>query len=424
MVTEVKPTSLWRHPGFLKLWSGQIISLFGTEVTTLALALTAINLLGANPLQMGILAAVSFVPHVLFGLVAGVWVDRMRRKPIMIIADLGRAILLASIPLAAFNQLLRMEQLYIIAFLLGIFTLFFEVAYNAYLPSLVSRQQLVDGNARMEFSQSIVKVAGPGLGGTIIQVLTAPIAIVVDALSFLVSALALMLIREREPEPLPVAQRRAISAEIREGLSFALRQQFLRLIIISTATNAFFLTAQGAIFVLYMTRDLGITPFMLGIIFSLGGLGSVLGALVAQPLSRRLGIGPAIIVSHILFALAILLLPAASLLREATALVLVLSNVCFGFGLTTKAITAISFRQSITPDHLLGRVAASGRFLSYPMLPLGSLLGGVVGSILGLAPTLLLCGIGSLGVALWLMFSPLRHVQASTGLPELDLQSS
>lgn len=404
--TQARFTGLWRHPEFMKLWTGQAISLFGSQITPLALPLTAILVLGATPAQMGLLQAAQFAPFLLIGLFAGVWVDRLRRRPILLGADLGRAVLLGSIPVAALLGLLRLEQLYVVGFLVGICTVFFDVAYQSFLPSLVGRKQLVEGNSKLEMSRSVMQLTGPGLAGLLVQLVTAPLAIVVDALSFLASMLSLSMIRTSEAVPAPHAERRNIWAEIGEGLHRVLGDRFLRPIAACTGSLNLCNGMINAVYALYLIRELGIQPAALGIIVALGSAGAFLGTLLAERAARQFGLGPAIVGTVLLSGSAHLLIPLAGTLLLLTVPLLVVSRALFGFGNTIFTINQLSLRQAITPDRFQGRVNASMRFLAWGTLPIGSLLGGALGGTIGLGATLLIAAVGNLLSCLWMLFSP------------------
>ncbi len=247
---EIK--SLWRHPNFIKLWAGQTVSLFGSQISLLAIPLTAVLILNATPLQMGILTAAEAVPYLLFGLVAGVWVDRLRRRAILIVADVGRFIVLSLIPLDYLLGILRIELLYLLAFLVGTLSIFFDVAYRSYLPSLIEREQLIEGNSKLELSRSVGEIVGPGLAGVLVQVFAAPIAIMVDSLSFLASALSLLWIRTPEEIPKVEVQRKGLRHEVLEGLRFVFGEPMLRALTGSFATLTLFNSLLEAVFVLYV----------------------------------------------------------------------------------------------------------------------------------------------------------------------------
>ena len=414
------PQGLWRHPDFLRLWAGQTISQFGSQVTLLALPLTAALALGATPAEMGILAALQSAPFLLVGLLAGVWVDRLPRRPVLIVADLGRAALLGSLPAAAFLDRLGMPQLYLVAFATGLLSVFFDVAYGAYLPALVREDALVDSNSKLELTNSAARVAGPGLTGVLVQVLTAPIALLVDAVSFLLSALSLALIRATEPPPAPRAGRPSLRAEVGTGLRLVFGNPLLRAIAGCTATANLAWNVIFAVFILYATRQLGLTPALLGLIAAAGNVGFLVGAGLAGPLARRLGLGPTLVAMPVLGSLGALLIGAAGGSRPVAAACLIGAQFLFGFGGVIYNINQVSLRQALTPDRLRGRMTATMRFLVWGTIPLGALLGGLLGERLGLRPTLLVGALGTLTAFLWVACSPVRALRAQPTGP-IDL---
>jgi MFS family permease len=406
-----KFNGLWRHGDFLKLWSGEAISLFGSQITLLALPLTAVLVLGATPAEMGILGAVEFAPFLFLSLFAGVWVDRMRRRPILISADLGRALLLFSIPLAYWLGLLRMEYLYVVALFTGVLTVFFDVAYQAYLPSLVERDQLVEGNSKLEVSRSVAQIAGPGLAGSLIQLVTAPIAIVLDAVSFLASAFCLSLIRKPEPQEARPTQKRSIWKEIGEGLGVVLGNRLLRSIAGCTGTSNLFSNITQAVFTIYVIRELKLEPAILGLIFAVGSIGALVGALVSGWLAQRFGLGRTIIGSCFVGGLATIFIPLSSVFPNIAVLLLILAWLIISFSNPVYNINQVSLRQAITPHRLQGRMNASMRFMVWGTMPIGSILGGILGEVIGLDATLVVGTVGSILAFLWVFLSPVRHLQ-------------
>jgi MFS family permease len=402
-------SGLWRHRDFLKLWAAQTVSLFGTQVTTLALPLTAVLVLHASAGQMGLLTALSTLPFLLIGLFAGAWVDRMRRRPILIAADLGRALLFASIPLAAAFDRLTIEQLYAVALLAGTLTVFFDVAYQSYLPSLVDRSDLVDGNSKLEISNSVARVSGPGIGGALVQVLSAPAVILLDAISFLVSAAFLGRIHRTEPPPVKREQRASIWSEIGEGLRVVFRHPLLRPLVASTAVSNFCSGIVAAVFILYLTRTLRLEPSVIGLTYTIGSLGAVVAAFFAAPVARRYGLGPSIIAGKLLIAIGAFLLPLAGGPMIVSVVILIASRL-LGGGTIISNVNQVSLRQTVTPGRLQGRVNATNRFVTWATLPLGSLLGGLLADAIGLRPTLLVAAIGTTIAVLWLFLSPLPSV--------------
>jgi MFS family permease len=411
---HLRLTGLWRYADFMKLWAGQTISLVGSGITFLALPLTAVLVLEATPTQMGILTAMGALPSLLVGLLAGAWVDRRRRRPILIATDVGRAILLLFIPLAAILGTLRIEHLYMIVFLVSTLGLFFNVAYRSFLPSLVDRKQLVEGNSKLEISRSAAEIIGPGLAGGLVQLVTAPIAIIVDALSFLASGLLLGLIRTPEPPPKPSEPQQNIWHEVIEGLRLVINDQYLRAIAGCIGTISLFNTVLETVFILYLTHKLRIGSGLLGLIFASGGVGFLIGALLPGKVARCFGLGPAIIGGILLAVLSDLLTPLAGGPIIVVIAILTTSQFLFGLGLTIYNVGQVSLRQAVTPDHLQGRMNATMHVVTMCLVPVGGLLGGALGEIIGLRPTLFVAVTGEILAVAWLLFSPLRSLREPT----------
>ncbi len=398
---------LWRHPDFLRLWSAQTISQFGSQVSQLALPLAAILILDASAFEVALLGTVEFLPFLLFALPAGVWVDRLRRKPILVLGDLGRAVALGSIPVAYAFDALTIWQLYAVGFLVGVGTVFFDVAYQSYLPSLVERTQLVDGNSKLEISRSGAALAGPGLAGVLIGALTAPYAILVDAVSFVWSAGLIARIRRTEILPEQAANP-SMRRELVEGLRYLLGHRFWRPLALTVALSNFFNTLAFSIFLVYAVRDLDLSATVIGLVLGIGNVGWLLGAVAASRLSARLGVGPTLVGSALVFGPALLLVPAAPQSQPIPFLVLALILASFA-GIVFN-VTGISFQQAVTPDRLLGRLNATRRFIVFGVIPLGSLTGGALASTIGLRPTLWVGAIGGSLSFLPLLLSPVRSI--------------
>jgi MFS family permease len=398
--------SLWLQRDFLRLFAAQSVSLFGSEITLIALPLTAVLLLGASPAQMGLLAAAGKVPFVLFGLFAGVWVDRLRCRSVLVAADFGRALLLGSIPLAAAFGVLRMEHLFVVAFLTGVLTVFFDVAYQSYLPELVDRSQLADGNGKLEASKSIAEMAGPILGSGLLQLAAAPFAVGIDAVSFLFSGLFLRSIRTSLP-PRTDTVRSGMLAEVALGVRLVLKHHLLGPIAGCSATMNLFYQMLAAVYILYVTVELQLPPALIGIVFGIGSLAALGGAVVASRLAERIGMGTTLMVSTVvsgLAALAIALLQPGNM----TLVGLIGAQMLMMVGIPVYNINQLSLRQSITPAGLRGRVNATNRCLVWGTMPIGSLLGGFLGETLGLQPTIAIAATGMLLAALWIVASPVR----------------
>jgi MFS family permease len=409
-VSGIRFTGLWRHREFLKLWTGQTISQFGTQVSLLAIPLTAALVLNASPAQMGLLGAFEFAPFLLLSLFAGVWVDRLRRRPVLVVADIGRTVCLASIPAAALLHRLSMEQIYAIALLTGVLTVFFDVAYQAYLPALVSRENLVEGNSKLEVSRSVAQIAGPGIAGVLVQLVTAPIAIALDALSYVASVISLLFIHTDEPAPAR-PENSKIWQELREGLSVVLDNPLLRSIAGCTGTSNLFGNAMQAVFVLYLTRELSLQPAAIGLIFAMSGPGALLGSLLAGEIARRAGLGRAIVGSMVLGGLANLLIPLARGPQPLVVAMLMVAAFFRGVADPVYNINQVSLRQAITPDHLQGRMNASMRFIVWGTIPIGALLGGALGQLFGLWPTIAAMTVADLLAPAWVLFSPVRELR-------------
>jgi MFS family permease len=403
---------LWRHRDFLKLWSAETISQFGSAVTGLALPLVAIIVLHASAFEVAALGTIEFAPFILFSLPAGVWVDRLRRRPILIAGDLGRAALLASIPAVHFAGTLTIWQLYVVGFLVGTFTVFFDVAYQSYLPSLVARVDLVEGNSKLEVSRSSAQIAGPGFAGAIIGLLTAPYAIVLDAISFLGSGMLLFGIRKHEATPGSegASERRSMASELGEGLRFVLGHRYLRNIAASTGTFNFFGNLSGAILLVYLVRKLHMTPGLIGLVFSLASTGALVGALTANRIAGRLGVGRTIVWAQATTLVGILI-PLAPQDKYRAIPFLVVAEFVIAASVVIYNVNQLSLRQALCPERLQGRMNAVMRFLVWGTIPLGSLIGGGLASTIGLRATIWVGVLGAMLGVLPVAFSRVRSVE-------------
>ncbi|MBM3217625.1 MAG: MFS transporter [Candidatus Rokubacteria bacterium] len=405
-------TGLWRHSEFRRYWTASAISDVGSQVTALALPLIGALTLAATPWQMGVLNAASSMPILLVGLFAGVWVDRLRRRPVLIAADIGRAVLLLTIPLASLLGVLTIELLVIVALVVGALGVFFDVAHLAFLPVLVARDQLVDGNAKLEVTAAAAQVVGPSFGGALIGLLGAPFAVLLDALSFLASGWLIKRTRAVEPAPAATAARASVCAEIREGFRVVWAEPILRALIAAAGTMNFFGRMFLAVYVLYMTRDLGLGPIGVGLVLATGGIGSLAGALVTGPTTRRFGPGPMLVASQLAFGLTGLLVPLAILFPRVALVMIVASEFGQWMAVIVYYVNAVSVRQTITPSRLQGRVNATMRFFAGGLMPIGALVGGALGGVIGLPWTLVVAEIGTLLGFVWLVFSPVRSLRA------------
>jgi predicted MFS family arabinose efflux permease len=402
------------HRHFALLWLGQSISEFGSRITREGLPLAAVLTLQATTAQMGLLAALGSIPVLCVGLFAGVWVDRLRRRPILILADVGRAVLLCSIPLAAMLGVLRIELLYVVAALVGVPSVFFEVAHRSFLPALLQREDIVAGNSKLETSNALAEIGGPALAGLLVQALTAPIAILFDALSFLASALCVGLIRLPEQIPSRTEERQNVWSDMREGWRALLAHPLLRALAAYAGMRSLFGGAFATLYALYVLRILGITPAGYGLLVTLGGVGGLLGALLAARIVRRCGLGITLVCTALLSGVTTLGIPLAAGPQVVALAVLMLIQLVGDGAAVVYSVNAVSLLQMSIPDHLLGRVNACMHLLENGVMPIGAILAGIVSEIIGVRLTLLIGASGTLLSCAWLLCSPLRRVRAST----------
>ncbi len=405
---------LWHHLDFRRLWIGETVSQFGTMVSQLALPLVAILVVHASTFEVGLLTTFEMLAFLVVGLPAGAWVDRMRYRWVLIVNDVIRALVLASIPLAQWLGVLTIGQLYAVALVTGISTVFFDVAYQSYLPQLIDRSALVEGNAKLQASESVSQIAGPSVGGVLIQVLTAPYAVLVDALSFLWSAAWVATIKQRPTKPERRADRN-LGREIGQGLRFVLGNRLLRAIAMCTGSANLFGNITFAVYYILLARQLHLSAGWIGLFTSIAAVGGLVGSLVASRIAAWLGQGPAIWISAVVFAPAGFVLPFVH--RDWTIGLLAVSQLFTWAGVVIYNITQVSFRQALCPPDLLGRMNATMRFLVWGTIPLGAFIGGVLGSTIGIRKTLLVAAIGGCLPFLPVFFSPLRTMR---DLPTYD----
>lgn len=411
----------------MHLWAGQTVSVFGSQVTQLALPLAAVLALHASALQMGFLSAAGMAPWLMFALLVGVWVDRqLRRRWILVAADLGRAAILLSVPVAAAFHVLSLGQLFAVAFAAGCLTLAFNVAWGSYLNVLVPREQLVDGNSKLMGSYATAQIAGPSVAGVLVQAITAPFAILLDAASFLVSAAALHAIRAPEPER-RLERGDSLRSDLVAGLRYVRDDPLQRAIAGSAATLNFFGLAIYAVLVLYAVRELHLSSGLVGLVFAGGAVGALAGTQLAPRLARRLGAGRTIMLATVGFPPALAIVPLASPGQPAwlAVTILTVAEAVGGVAVMLFDVNTAAVRQAETPEHLYGRASGAMSFLTQSAKPLGSLFGGAVATAVGLHPTLWICAAGGLLVIPWTVFSPLadrwqpplrkRHAAATGG---------
>jgi MFS family permease len=406
--------SLLRHPDFLKLWTAETVSVFGSAITQLALPIIAATTLKVSAFEFGLLTTIEFLPFILFSLPAGVWVDRLRRRPILIVGDLGRAVAIASIPVAFALDSLTIWQLYVVGFVNGCLTVFFDVAYQSYLPSIVARDQLVDGNSKLEITRSASQILGPGAAGLLIGILRAPFAMALDAASYLWSAAFVFLIRRPEPPVEPHDEavhgpRPSMRTEVALGLRYVTGHRWLRSIAATTGISNLFGSVILAILILYLVRERNLSAEVIGFAFSIGALGVLTAALTTTVVTRRLGVGRMLVLMAGGFSLSGLLVAAApdALIFPALAAYGFLGGYC-GTGWN---INQVSLRQAITPPRMQGKMNATMRFIVWGTMPVGSISGGALGSLIGLHPTIWVGALGGLVAFIPVALSSVRLIR-------------
>jgi len=433
METPTVQKSIWQNRNFLMLWTSETISQFGSQFTGLALPLTAIIILNANSTELGILTFAGTIPWLLFGLLVGVWVDRHRKRRIMVTSNILRGLLLSLIPVAAvLGMITRLGILFLygVSFFVGFLQVFFDVTYQSYLPSLVRRDQLVEGNRNLQASASTAQVAGPTVAGIVISIITAPIAIAIDASSFFASAFALGRIDHEETIGEKISKR-SVRSDIREGLRVVLGDRRLRMIAGSTGTYNFFTNALGAILLLYFVlpspEGLGVSKSPVsvtaGLIFSISSIGALVGVALATRITRAVGVGRAIVLSELIGGLGSIpyflsgsltaspLFTLAGLGINGYILLVMAGQFVTNIAVIVYNVNQISLRQSIVPIRLQGRMNATMRFLVWGTIPLGGLAGGLLGTFLGLRQAVGIAVIGGSLAFLWVLFSPVRTLK-------------
>lgn len=402
-----------RLADFNRLWFATSISVFGSQITNLAIPLAAVTLLGANAMQMGLLRTFGNLPFPLFSLLAGVWLDRVRRKPVMVSANLVRALLLFSVPAAAALSLLTLEQLYLVVFGAGTLTVIHDVAHFAYVPALVTRKHLIQSNSKLHASHSLAELGGPGIGGLLVQWLGAPFTVLMDGIANLGSALAISRISTPEVLNAREVKRGTLWQDIVAGLHALFDTPALRAIIIASMLLVLFNSAGMSVYLLYLAQDLQLSAATIGLIFAASGGAAMLGALLARPAAQRIGVGPAIILGWFMQVVGRLVIPFAG--GWALLPVLIGAHLLMGVFGTIANIHQWTFRQNTVSDDFLARVTAGHRFAVYGTASVGSLLGGILGTQMGLHAALIVCAVCSLLGPLYAVLSPLRRVRTQPG---------
>ncbi len=404
---------LWKNPDFMKVWLSRTISNMGNEITGIALPVIAIQVLSATPGQISLLSALNGMAVLLFGPVAGVWVDRVRRRPLMIATDLGRALLVSSIPLVALLGFLNIEYVYIVAALAAILAVFFHAADVAFFPGLVDAHELVEGNSKLGISDALAEIAGPGMAGALIQLFSAPLSMLVDGFSFLISAFYLARIRKPEPEPIAAKDRGNAWHESVEGLRFVLKNPLLRVLAGSAAMFNFFGMFIGTLYAFYVIRTLSVAPFLYGLLLAAGGLSALVGAWFAESVVRRFGLGLTIVGGLFAYGLVGLVIPFAHGPVALVVALLFISQLVGDVAVSIHLIAELSLRQMLIPHHLLGRANVGILFVTQGIAPISALLAGIIAERFGVRFTLFIGVMGVIMAGLWLLLSPVRHIRES-----------
>lgn len=415
------PDSVTRDADFMKIWAGESVSLVGNQITIFALPLVAILTLHATVFQVGLLNMSRNLPLVVFSLLAGVWLDRMKRRPILIACSLGNAVLIGLVPLSSATGWLSMGLLYAVTILVGILSVFFDVGVLTYMPSLVGRRKLSQSNSMIQTSTSLALVAGPGIAGALVGVLTAPITLTADAISYVCSAIGLITIRRREPEPERPAQRQTIRRSIAEGLRSVYGSPILRSLLGLSASFNFAQSAFITILVVYAVRSLGLSPFQLGIVIGATAVGGAIGAAFGNRISKIFGVGPTMLCSlsgATLFPL-LFLIPRGNGFFDVVFMATI--QFIYGFGVLTYNVHTVTLRQVVTPDRLLGRMNASYRLVLLGTQPPGAFLAGVIGQRFGLHTALLVTVLVFPFPIIWTVFSPVMRMKEMPAGPEEEI---
>jgi predicted MFS family arabinose efflux permease len=418
LVKGDKPVGALRNPEFRKFWIGETVSLIGTEVTRFALPLIAVLSLSASAFEVGLLNAMRYVPIVVISLFAGIWLDRRRRLPVLIAANIGRALCIGVVPVLAATDSLTLWVLCLVALVLGTLTVLFDVGSLSFVPSVVERPQLPDANGRLQTSFSFAMIVGPGLGGFLVAALSAPTTLAVDALSYAFSVALLLSLRVSEPEPQAKADRPGVRASIAEGLHAVFGNKVLRNLLTQSATFNLAQNAMITVFILYTVRTLGLSAQQLGLVLGVGSLGSLAGALLANRITRAVGYGRTLRLATIVAGLAPLLFLTARGDGLSSVVILTAAYGTAGFMLVIYNVNTVSLRQVVTPNRLLARMNASYRMVLFGTIPLGALLGGTLAQQLGLRPAMAITLVLLTSPIAWTFFSPVFRLPALPSGPD------
>ncbi|MGI8486294.1 MAG: MFS transporter [Thermomicrobiales bacterium] len=406
------------NPDFLNLWTGQFLAVLGSQFGALAFPLVAIMVLDVTPGELGVVYGVQGLPWLLFGLFAGVGSDRFPRRPILIGADVARGLLIGWIPAAAFLDALTIEQLYVVIFLVGTCSVLFETAYQSFLPSVVAREELVDASGKLAVTESVTSVAGPSIAGVVIQITTAPVGLIVDAFSYLTSAISIARITDREVRPNKAMTQPNMLASLRQGFAYLWNLRIVRAFTLSNATfMLFFTVAQSVVFIFY-TRELGLNAGIIGVIFAVGNVGSLVGAAMASRIGVRSGPGPSILLGSALRAAGTAAIPIAAIVPALAIPILIIAQLVQAFGWSIWSVHQGSTRQMLVADTIRGRVNGSFLFLVRGMTAIGGFLGAALAGAFGVHWTLVISAVGVLAGTLWLIPANLQTMRSLPDSPE------
>lgn len=408
-VEQLRRSSLWRHRAFLLFWSAETISQTGAQISLVAVPLIAISVLHAGPTEVSLLTALQYAPVFLITLFAGAWLDRHRRRPVLVVTNLARFLLIMLIPVSYLTGLLSLRLLYLVTFAVGLLTAVSDVAYLVYLPSVVSRRQLTEANAKLEGVYSIAQIGGPGIGGVLVQLVAAPLALVANAGTYLLAAVTFLGIRKPEVVERPERKRRPMRAEIADGLRAILGHRVLRLLAVQSAVYNLFELIVLTLYLLFGVRELRLGAGELGVVLTTASVGGLMGALVAGRAAAAFGTGRCIVGSMAIGAAGLVVVPFAPATPVLAIVVLVTGLVVYGFGLGIFNVHSLTVRTALAPAGLLGRVTATFRLIIYSTIPIGALLAGVLGNLVGIRAAIMLGAVPLLVLSILFWFSAVRH---------------
>ncbi len=418
-VAATKPaTTLWRNSDFVKYWFSQTVSRGGVQVAELVLPLTAIYLFDATASELGFINALAFAPYLLVTMLAGVWIDRSRKRSLLVIAELGRAAVMTAVPVLAVLGLIEMRYLYVTAFLLGVCAVLFDVSGAAYLPALIGRDHLLDGNAKLQATIVVTNSGGPAVGGLLVQLVTPPAVLVMSAVSSVASLLALGSIRQKEDLPERPEGKRASLAEIGESIRFIAKDRYLRFLTVRSSVNNLFFLARNTVLPLFVLDVLDLGSTALGLVFGVGAIGALVGSTLSKPLAQRLGPGRVIAVGYGCSSIVQLLLPLAMGPPWLAMTIILPMFFVSGLFMTIGNTNVATLQQMLIPRRQLGRVIAGMRTLTWGSMPLGALLGGTLGSVIGIRQALIVTAVGFCLSAIWIALSPVAKLRTMPELPE------